>query len=57
MAVPLFLEFSGKAECRATFQFSRLFTRASTNGKYWFVAEKKLKKKKKKPFYVIIGYN
>ncbi len=25
MAVPLFLEFSGKAECRATFQFSRLF--------------------------------
>ncbi len=33
MAVPLFLEFSGKTECRATFQFSRLFTRAGTNGK------------------------
>jgi hypothetical protein len=40
MAVPLFLEFSGKAECRATFQFSRLFTWAGTNGKPVFVAEK-----------------
>jgi hypothetical protein len=50
MAVPLFLEFSGKAECRATFQFSRLFTRAGTNGKYWFVAEKKLKKEEKEAF-------
>jgi hypothetical protein len=50
MAVPLFLEFSGKAECRATFQFSRLFTRAGTNGNSWFVAEKIEKRRKEALF-------
>ncbi len=40
MAVPLFLEFSGKAECRATFQFFRLFVWAGTNEKSVFVEEK-----------------
>ena len=50
MAVPLFLEFSGKAECRATFQFSRLITRAGTNGYSWFVADKFVKKEEKEAF-------
>jgi hypothetical protein len=54
MAVPLFPEFSGKAECRATFQFSRLFTRAGTNENSWFVAEKF---EEKEVFHVISRCN